>query len=483
MKSRQDSTWLTVLGVAGLWILCPAEARADAINMEFVVVAGLVILIPLVAFEVFVEAAVLGIGLKAPYRQTLLVALAANLLSLAAGIPVKIFNAWMYPTILPDELGPYFRQYPRAAILGAAIYFVVTLLVEFLVVVGWWRRRAGGVRLRRVALTVLLANTATYALLAPLHYVATKPTSDIRQFTEDARWAQRPVTRFVYVDRDTGNLCAINTDGQGREVLVPDTVKDYQYQPEHGWFLYRNGSDHLCLLRRGRKSQVCWQTDQRFMMNQVACSPEGTIVAYLDRIGDVNPYELVLYDVDSGRAIRTGIKTHEDEYDPEIAWSNVPTVLFLEQRGAIEALQIRKDLSVAATELEPVDTNLLVVYGRFGRGHWWGGDDWGTSFSHDVADDKEAMTYAGLESHLSVKMGDSSFVLADNPGLLHLPSRGFGDVCFLNHGNELVFDDYRDIYLLDVTQRQVGWITHGSKAILPTARYQRTFGDAKPSVP
>jgi hypothetical protein len=49
-------------------------------------------------------------------------------------------------------------------------------------------------------------------------------------------------------------------------------------------------------------------------------------------------------------------------------------------------------------------------------------------------------------------------ILADNLGLLHLPSRGFGDVCFVAGGKELVVDDDQDIYLLDVGQRKVGWI-------------------------
>ena len=165
--------------VASLWFLFPSEARADAIDFGFVAVAGAVVLVPLLAFEVFVEAVFLAFGLKFPYRKVLLLSLGANLASLAAGIPVKIFNAWMYPVILPHELAPYFRQYPWAVLLGTAIYFVVTLLVEFFVVARWCRKRAAAVSLRRAAVVVLLANAATYAVLAPLHYFATKPIHDI----------------------------------------------------------------------------------------------------------------------------------------------------------------------------------------------------------------------------------------------------------------------------------------------------------------
>ena len=143
MKMPSRLTWLTVVGVVSVCLLFPAEARADGINIGFVAVAGLVVLIPLMAFEVFVEAIFLAVGLKVPYRKVLLLSLGANVALLVAGIPVKIFNAWMYGAILPHELAPYFRLYPRAAFSRrAAIYFVVTVIVELFVVVLWSRRRA-----------------------------------------------------------------------------------------------------------------------------------------------------------------------------------------------------------------------------------------------------------------------------------------------------------------------------------------------------
>ena len=214
---------------------------------------------------------------------------------------------------------------------------------------------------------------------------------------------------------------------------------------------------------------------------QVACSPDGAVVAYLSRVGDARPYELVLCDADSGRVVQTGVRAGQDDYEPEIAWSGASRMLFLKDNGKVNAFQVRKDLSLAPLARENVDRNLLAVYGRFQKeGSWRGGGDWVARFSHDASGAKEAVAYAGLESHLRVTTdGGSTFVLADNPGLLHLPNRGFGDVCFLGNGNELVFDDYRDIYLLDVTQRKVGWIAHGSKFVTAAARYQRKLGDGK----
>ena len=308
-------------------------------------------------------------------------------------------------------------------------------------------------------------------MLAPLHYIATRPIHDIREFADDTRWAQRPVTKIYYVDRDDGNLCSITTDGQDKRVLVSDTVKDYQFRSDLGWFLYRNGSNNLYILRAGGKPQVCWRTDQRFTMDQAACSPDGAVVAYLCKVGDMKRFELILRDVASGRVVKTGIKTHQDDYDTEIAWSDAPHIVFLKTIGKVEAFHVGDDLSVSLIPLESVDRKLLAVYGRFKNGGaWWGGDDWGPSpFSHDKSDGKEAIAYYGLESCLQVNMKNGgTFFLADNPGLLHLPSRAFNEVCFLGNGNELIFDDDRDVYLLDVAQRKVGWITHGSKLVTAT---------------
>ena len=110
MKAGNIRSLGALLCILATCVLFPTQARADAINFGFVAVAGAVILVPLTLFTVLVEGLVLAQGFRIPYRRTLRVMLAANLASLAAGIPVKIFNAWMYSRILPWSLAPYFRQ-------------------------------------------------------------------------------------------------------------------------------------------------------------------------------------------------------------------------------------------------------------------------------------------------------------------------------------------------------------------------------------
>jgi hypothetical protein len=97
MEAIRHRPLLTFTIVSAISVLFPTEARADATNLRFVAVAGVIILVPRTLFTVFVEGIVLTIGLRIPYRRTLAVLLAATLASLAAGIPVTISNiavAW-----------------------------------------------------------------------------------------------------------------------------------------------------------------------------------------------------------------------------------------------------------------------------------------------------------------------------------------------------------------------------------------------------
>ena len=486
MKSLLNRKLPTIFVVASVCFVFLREVRADGINVGLVVVGGLVVLVPLMVFEVFVEAIILAIGLKAQYRKVIPLSFAANLASLAAGLPVNALNEWMYAEFLPHQLASHFREFPRAALLGTAIYFTVTVVVELFIVIRWCRKQATNVTLRRAATVVVLANAATYSVLIPLYFSMSKPLCDIREFTDDSRWALHPLTKLFYVERNTGNLCSITTDGRLNQILVPDRVQDYQFPFDCAWFLYRNNSNCLCILRDNGKPQVCWQAEQQFAMEQVACNPDGTVVAYLDSGPDRKLFELVLCSPGSSRH-RTGIKVRQYGYgpEPEIAWSNEPGILFLQNMVEMTALHIGKDLSAVTVPIESVGKKLMAVYGRSRNLTDWRGDLNGSdSFSNDVCNGMEATAYHDPgSSRLCLKTDDGhSIVLGDAPGILLLlfgrpfaNVRAFGDVCFLPNGNELIFDDHDDLYLMDVNQRKVGWIAHGSRAITVAPRYKRSI--------
>jgi len=319
--------------------------------------------------------------------------------------------------------------------------------------------------------------------------LATKPTRDVREFTDDTCWAQQPVTRIYYVEEDTGNLCSINSDGQGRRVLIPDVVRDYQFRADEGWFLYRNGSDRVCFLRQGGKPQVCWQTDRQFAMDQVACNPGGTVIAYLSRDTEDGSYELVLYDIDAGRTVRTGVMWagSKDEWHDvtEIAWSNTSSQLLLRHDDHLEAFQIGANLAAVPVPVESCDSQVSVVYGRFREGSYSWGPGHGPWYGRDVCGRREVVVSDGVWfCRLAVTTEDGSrFVLADNPGIIPVSTHWVFDVFFISDGNELVICDDRDIYLLDVNQRKLGWLVHGTKPIIAAEKFQRKMPREKETVP
>ena len=63
---------------------------------------------------------------------------------------------------------------------------------------------------------ILAANLATYAVLAPLHYRATRPMHQVREFTPNTAWAQQPSATVLFTDHN-GHLNAIRTDGRRHE--------------------------------------------------------------------------------------------------------------------------------------------------------------------------------------------------------------------------------------------------------------------------
>lgn len=463
--------WWGCLPLLAAGLLLPLEARADGINMGFVVVAGTVVLVPLMLFEILVESAVLGPGLRVPWRQTWSVLLAANLLSLAAGLPVKLFNTWMYAECLPRQMAPHFRLYPWAVALGTAGYFVVTLLVEYPVVARWCRRLELPVRRRRVALAVLGANVATYAILAPLHYYATRPRHDVKEFTDDTRWAAQPPSAVLYIS-PANQLCAVNSDGTNRRIVIPFEVVDYQYQADSGRFLYWDRQGDCYLFHEGEvQPRRCLQGMRRCMA-QVACSPDGKSLAYLAESARGH-YQLHLLDTTSGDSRMLAVVGGSYGAWPEVAWSDQPATFLLKEAGRVDLIQMDTGGGISRRPAGPDEVRLARVYGHF-RGYRW--DGVGPRYEEEHTDKHgttEVWAVRGLGSRVLVTTPAGHFAVADNPGLLRLGDRFFNAATILDNGNEVIFGDFTDVYLLDVNHRRVGWLAQGGHFILLGRVFER----------
>jgi hypothetical protein len=451
---------------------------ADAINIPMVLVGGIIVLIPLMAFEVFVEAFVLKKSWSLPYGQLCTFAFFANLWSLLAGIPTKILNAFVYSQLLPQDIPGFFGRYPFAIAVGSLIYFAVTVLVEGAYALRWRARMQLGLSTAQVWRGILLANVATYVVLAPVNYYATKPGNQIQEFTQNTHWASHSSEIVLFVDTTSNVLKSVHLDGSGLATVSPFPTTDYLVSSNLSLCLFRGTNGNLYFYRSGTpEPYLIWQTDERFLMKQVAFSPSGRLIAYASK--KQNAVELL--EVSNGKRTHVPLVPKFDFDDPLVVWS--PD----EERFYVSGLENRLRLAMSVQPDGTVDTKpiegtnsppILICYGRIGTGGWWGGDDWGASYSHDECGDLKAMAWPGLDSglYISRKSGNKpSRILSVSvrPGLLHLAGFYFGDVAFVGDCRECLFEANGYIYLLDIEQKRLGTLVRGDRFIQLTPRYQQ----------
>ena len=453
---------------------------ADAINFPIVFVGGIIVLVPLMAFEVFVEALVLKRLWHLPYGQLCTFAFFANIWSLLAGIPTKILNAFLYARLLPQDIPGFFARYPVAILFGSLIYFAVTLVVEGAYAF-WWRRRKAlqipGVTMWR---GILLANIATYVVLAPLHYLATKPGNQIRQFSPDTHWTSRPREKVIFVDGATRVLKSMSLDGSTLTMVVPFSTADYLVSGNLELCLFRGTNGNLYFYRSGMAApQLVWHTAERFLMKQVAFSPGGTYVAFASE--EQNSVDLVA--IGNTNQIHLPLVPKFGFDKPRVAWSQDEKAFYVDgfEKKLRLVMRVQADNTVVTEQFDGTNAlPLLICYGRMGSGGWWSGEDWGVSYSKDQCGELEAMAWPGLDSGLWItheRGGHSDRILSVSvrPGLLHLAGFYFGDVAFVGDCNECLFESNGYIYLLRIPDKRLGTLVKGQRFIQLTPRYLKTL--------
>ena len=455
---------------------------ADSIDFPIALVMGFVVLVPLLLFEVIVEAFVLKGIWSIPFRTLCRYTFIANVLSLLAGIPVKILNACLYDFILPQDLPGFFTRYPWAVALGSLVYFVVTVGVEGAYAFRWLRRKQLSLGSGQIWKGALIANLASYAVLAPFNYYITRPApQQIREFTKNANWSSHPAIKLIFIGGTNGGVQSMQLGSATSETIVPKTVKDdYLLSADLELCLFRSTNDALYLYRRTpAQCKFVMQSDYHFMMDRAAFSPSGRYFAYADELNN----RLELSDLETGEEINQPLN-QQMPWEGSVAWSTNESIFYvgLGDKGIIQCTIKQTGLLLleTLTQTNPVQTNatdLLTCFGQLRDGGYTAMiDDGGSVYNRDSFGDLTVYTVPGLGSCLVIYSGTDrrneveSFSV--NPGLLHMSRFGFADVAFLDR-NECLFDANGYTYLLDIQNKRVGTVAHGDRFITLTPRYQR----------
>lgn len=451
---------------------------ADGIDIAYVLFFGLGVLIPLMLFQVGVESWVLSKSWRMPVQGLWKLTFEANCVSLLAGIPTKIFNAWIYGHLLPRDLPGYFERYPWAIALGSFLYFAVTVAAEGAWAVRWLRINSVPLDTRSIWKGILLANVATYIVLAPLHYYLTQPTRDVREYSRSTSWTANPTAKMLFTDPLDGHLKSVQLDGSNLKTIVSMAVNDYLVSTNLNLCLFRGTDNNLYFCgREPAQTNPIWRTGEHFTMHQVAFSPSGQYVAYLSRNG--NSLDVV-YLPTMGTSHHVFTNKLELYDPPSVAWSTNETQFYV--GGFRDKARFRVTRQPAGTlHIEELSgTNpppTLVCYGRIGGPGSGHSDDSGPSYGSDTCGTLTVFTERGLGSGLrlrdATKPVGSFLTISVNPGLFPFGQFGFYNASFIGDCRECVFQAEDYLYLLDIEARRVGTLTRGSRFILLTPRFQK----------
>jgi len=134
------------------------------INVPDLVQYGLVVILPLLVFEVVVEALILEQLWSLPFFQLCQFTLFANGWSQLAGIAVRITFLVAVVFWIDDRINS-----AKLVAVAWLAYFLVTLLVEVACAFQWLHRHSLSISKWRIIRGIIIANLASYAVLGGLH--------------------------------------------------------------------------------------------------------------------------------------------------------------------------------------------------------------------------------------------------------------------------------------------------------------------------
>jgi len=448
-----------------LLVFASCPAYADGIMLDALFAVGLMFAIPITLFVVLVEGFAVKWFLGLSFGKAANIAFLANLVSTLAGIPLMFLERWIFYSQVPTRLDLYFKAYFLASLVTYLLFFVVTLLIER----GVWIQRFNK---ERIAFTsgslwkaLLLGNVLTYAILCPLHYMFTSPTANVDELTSDTTWAREPTTTVFYIDPNDQYLNRIQTNGGGRETIVPFPMRDFFLSEDLKTCVYQGTDDNLYHYNESLGKQSLLAEKISDASNPSATAEDKNLVAFVEMMGSTPTLEVV--------PVRALFTLHEEfraEFglkDSDVDWLKDSATVTRVSSASFSGFRKKEDGSWQALRF-PMRSGETDSSPEYEVNNYYD-RTWIKNADYSVG-----AYYGPMEGLLYIKEGDESLLyVADSPGFLRLPKRGFSSPVFLVSGIEVLVEDGHSIYLIDLEGRRIGHLVNGNNFVIQSEQFTK----------
>lgn len=446
--------WFRWLSPVLLLLLFPTTAGANGIDLPVLVGYGVGVLVPLLIFNATMEAPIVGRFLGIRFATLWGPWFKANVWSLLSGLPVLLVTSALKDWWLPSEFGERIKAYPIFLLIGILVYFLTTVLVEFLYARRLVRGAEPQVARSTLIKAVTLANAASYVVLGPVFFAVEKPRTEINEFTANASWTADPGLTVLAVGWD-GHLEQIDLGGRNRRVVIPHLVRDYVVSSDLSSVLYRGTGDRFYLFRGGTNVALpelgfwCRAPEMDF-------SPTGRYAAFFNS----DTHAIRLFDSHSGEF--KDVFTFGEGSSSTLVWSAKDDTVYLKIGKDYWEIALEPSVSYRRLAHAPVD-----FAGHYGRvGTTWSRE--GAFYSSDQR--------AGLSLHVAGGWGSRLSITRDRERVLQVkdPAGGLGvqQAVFLND-HEVLMESGGYVYLLDVEAKRMGPVLRGQRAIALSEPYRK----------
>ena len=459
---------------------------ADGIELPIVAAWGLGILIPLTLIVTTIECGVMRAVLSVPLRRTFRRVLVANVVSIPLGGVVSFFDLAVFEqTGILDSIPKFLSGYLWACLIMIGLYFVESSLVEGLIVASAKFSAAIGRRRGSVFKALVLGNVASYCLVGPLYYFATRPTLGAVEATMDTSWTANASLPVYFIDRSDRFIKRVMADGSDRATVVPYPAAAFSMSGDGEAFVYRGTDGNLYVYRLGDASPVrVWETEERFQMHSVSLAPDKTRVVFARKpsahADDWDPYRLTVFDIDTGTSSDVIEGRQEDGWDePVVSWSADGQRIFVWE-GGNNTVVYQGDAPWSLLDRRraqgPGQSELAENHVRSSTGRYGAADDWGVWLFEDARNGYRIVCLPGLRGSVAVRHNKQTVLQIDcGHGLLKIAPSWPVAPTFLPEGTEALLEWWDQLYILDAANGRLGLVTDGCRYIVPTPRFTPMF--------